>query len=90
MRKCDNPERLSALIETLNEMDKLYRFPIIFSTHPRTESNSKINCSALFSNTFLDLLGFIDYVSLQKQSSVLSDSGTISEEASILNLELKH
>ena len=83
----DNPERLSALIETLNEMDKLYRFPLIFSTHPRTRKQlEKLTVQPSSAIHFLDPLGFIDYVSLQKQSSaVLSDSGTISEEASILN-----
>lgn len=83
----DNPKRFSALIETLNEIHKIHQLPIIFSTHPRTRKQlEKITVEPSPAIHFLDPLGFIDYVSLQKQATaVLSDSGTISEEASILN-----
>ena len=83
----DNPKRLSALIETLNEIQKKHQLPIIFSTHPRTRKQlKKITVEPSSEIHFLEPLGFIDYVFLQKQAvSVLSDSGTISEEASILN-----
>ena len=83
----DNLIKLEELISTLNILSNEYKIPIIFSTHPRTKKQlNKINIKPSDNIRFLEPLGFIDYVSLQKQSLiVLSDSGTISEEASILN-----
>ena len=83
----DNLQRLSSLIETLNEIHNIYKLPIIFSTHPRTKKQlEKISIKANRGINFIDPLGFIDYIFLQKNAAaVLSDSGTISEEASILN-----
>jgi len=83
----DNLKKLEELISTLNAIVELYNFPIIFSIHPRTKKQlNKIGIIPNDNIKFLDPLGFIDYVALQKNSFlVLSDSGTISEEASILN-----
>lgn len=76
-----------ALIDTLNTMAEHYQLPIIISTHPRTRK--RIEETGVVFNPLINLmkpLGFIDYVKLQLDSkAVLSDSGTISEESSILN-----
>jgi UDP-N-acetylglucosamine 2-epimerase (non-hydrolysing) len=75
------------LIEALNQISVLYQLPIIFSTHPRTRKrleSEEVKVSELV--RFLKPLGFSDYNALQKNAfCVLSDSGTISEESSILN-----
>jgi UDP-N-acetylglucosamine 2-epimerase (non-hydrolysing) len=75
------------LIDSLNKLATNYQFPIIVSTHPRTRN--KLNELSLNTDPliqFLEPLGFLDYNALQKNAYVvLSDSGTISEESSILN-----
>src|SRR5690554_5191444 len=75
------------LVEVLNEMADIYKLPIIISTHPRTRN--KIEETGVKFNPLIQTLkplGFIDYNKLQIDSkAVLSDSGTISEESSILN-----
>ena len=75
-----------ALVETLNAMAEMYNMPIIVSTHPRTRN--KIEEKEVTFNPLIKLmkpLGFNDYVKLQMDAkAVLSDSGTISEESSIL------
>jgi UDP-N-acetylglucosamine 2-epimerase (non-hydrolysing) len=77
------------LIESLNSIAKKYSLPIIISTHPRTKKmieEKEIKFSSLIK--VLKPLGFIDYIKLQiKSKAVLSDSGTISEESSILGLK---
>ncbi|WP_313956851.1 non-hydrolyzing UDP-N-acetylglucosamine 2-epimerase [Aliarcobacter butzleri] len=74
------------LVDTLNTVAEIYKLPIIVSTHPRTRN--RINELNIKFNPFVQLmkpLGFNDYVKLQKDAkAVLSDSGTISEESSIL------
>ncbi len=74
------------LVDTLNTIAEIYKLPIIISTHPRTRN--KINELNIEFNPLISLmkpLGFNDYVKLQKEAkAVLSDSGTISEESSIL------
>lgn len=85
----DSIENLKDLIDTLNSLAETYNIPIIVSTHPRTKKrladldlvklNSKIE--------FLKPFGFSDFIKLQLGAfCVISDSGTITEEASLLNL----
>jgi len=82
-----NLNNFQKLIHSLNQIADVYGMPIIVSTHPRTRRIIEIN--NLNTNPlikFIKPLGFIDYNSLQIDSFVvLSDSGTISEESSILN-----
>ncbi|MBO2535293.1 non-hydrolyzing UDP-N-acetylglucosamine 2-epimerase [Rummeliibacillus suwonensis] len=77
------------LVESINAMATIYNLPIIFSTHPRTRKRiaaKKISFHPLVKT--VNPLGFNDYVKLQiKAKAVLSDSGTISEESSILGFK---
>lgn len=79
--------KLEELISSLNALVEKYKYPVIFSTHPRTRKQlDKLKVKPNNKIQFMDPLGFIDYVCLQKNAfMVLSDSGTISEESSILN-----
>lgn len=74
------------LVAALNAVAETYRLPVVVSTHPRTQK--RIDAAGAFFHPLVRLMkpmGFFDYVRLQSQArSVLSDSGTISEEASIL------
>ncbi len=82
-----NPKNFEGLITSLNQIAEKYDYPIIVSTHPRTRNmlDSK-NLKTHKNIQFLKPLGFTDYNALQYHSfAVLSDSGTISEESSILN-----
>ncbi|AIO18616.1 UDP-2,3-diacetamido-2,3-dideoxy-D-glucuronate 2-epimerase [Candidatus Izimaplasma bacterium HR1] len=76
------------LVDSINEIANKYEYPVIFSTHPRTMNRIRkvgIKFHDLVRN--IKPLGFNDYINLQINSfAVLSDSGTISEETSILNL----
>ena len=82
-----NDENFSGFLASLNLIAEKYGYPIIVSTHPRTRN--KLNVSDTETNAliqFMKPLGFSDYNALQKNSfAVLSDSGTISEESSIMN-----
>ncbi len=77
------------LVETLNEIAQVYKLPVIVSTHPRTRNmieKHNVEFDALVS--LMKPMGFNDYVKLQKESkAVLSDSGTISEESSVLGFK---
>jgi UDP-N-acetylglucosamine 2-epimerase (non-hydrolysing) len=85
----DSIQNLHDMVETLNALADSYSYPIIVSTHPRTRKRldamdlGKLNSKIQFLKPF----GFCDYIKLQMKSlCVISDSGTITEEASLLNL----
>jgi UDP-N-acetylglucosamine 2-epimerase len=82
-----NPNNFKGLIDSLNKIAETYGYPIIVSTHPRTRNMLDNKDMVIHENIqFLKPLGFSDYNALQMHSfAVLSDSGTISEESSILN-----
>jgi len=83
----DSAMNFEKLINVLNTLAKFSELPIVVTTHPRTKKKldqEGVECHPLVS--FIKPLGFSDYVQLQLNSKVvLSDSGTISEESSILN-----
>lgn len=87
----DIVENLQGLLDSLNKLVEKYKFPIIVSTHPRTQRRLKelgATKEALSDKIqFLKPFGFFDYVQLQLSAfCILSDSGTITEEASLLHL----
>ena len=85
----DSPENLQDLLNTMQALVKQHKMPVIVSTHPRTRLRlEKLGMDDIDSRIqFLKPFGFFDYVKLQMEAfCVLSDSGTITEEASLLNL----
>jgi len=83
----DAPENFHDLIDSLTALAKAYGNPVIVSTHPRT--GKRLKEQEQWANDppirFLKPLGFLDYVKLQQNARcVISDSGTITEESSIL------
>ncbi|MFA0476785.1 non-hydrolyzing UDP-N-acetylglucosamine 2-epimerase [Vibrio breoganii] len=83
----DSPKQLLKLAETLNRVAQHYNLPVIVSTHPRTRNRIEAQGLEFHPNIqLLKPLGFHDYNHLQKNAkAVLSDSGTINEESSIMN-----
>ena len=83
----DSEKNFLALVDTLNAISEQYGYPVIVSTHPRTQKRVDSLGVTFHENVrLLKPLGFKDYNKLQLSAkAVLSDSGTISEEASILN-----
>lgn len=83
----DSESNIYEFVEILNRLGDLYKLPIIVSTHPRTRK--KIEALDFKFHPLVDLqkpLGFSDYINLQMNAkAVLSDSGTITEESSLLN-----
>ncbi|MNV05660.1 UDP-2,3-diacetamido-2,3-dideoxy-D-glucuronate 2-epimerase [compost metagenome] len=83
----DSDKNIHSYVQVLNKLAEKYQHPIIVSTHPRTRK--KIEALNLTFHPLVNLLkplGFSDYVRLQMDAKVvLSDSGTITEESSILN-----
>lgn len=83
----DSPKQLAKLAESLNTVAQQYGLPVIVSTHPRTRNRIEAQGIRFHPNIqLLKPLGFHDYNHLQKNAkAVLSDSGTINEESSIMN-----
>ena len=85
----DYKDNLLDLIKSLNEVAEKYNLPVIVSTHPRTQNridqlDKKIEINPLVK--YLKPVGFFDYIKLQQSAfCVISDSGTITEESSILS-----
>lgn len=85
----DTPENLRDLLDTLKALADTYQFPIIVSTHPRTSKRLEslgedLNHPLI---RFVKPFGLSDYIKLQMTAfCIVSDSGTITEEASLLNL----
>lgn len=86
----DDPVRLERLLRSLELLAQRYSRPLIFSTHPRTRKH--LDAADLARSVsewlrFLPPLGFLDYVRLQSEAfCILSDSGSLTEEASLLDL----
>ena len=85
----DSQKNMVNMVETFNALAEEYNIPVIVSTHPRTKKRldgmelGKLNPRIQFLKPF----GFCDYIKLQMEAlCVVSDSGTISEEGSLLNL----
>ena len=85
----DTSQNLLDIVDTLNALAETYNCPVIVSTHPRTRKRldalalGKLNPHIQFLKPF----GFCDYIKLQTEAlCVVSDSGTITEEGSLLNL----
>ncbi|MGL5350483.1 MAG: non-hydrolyzing UDP-N-acetylglucosamine 2-epimerase [Cetobacterium sp.] len=82
----DSEEAFNNLVESINAVAETYNMPIVFSIHPRTQK--RIEERDIKFNSLVQTLkpfGFFDYCNLQKNSfCVLSDSGTISEESTIM------
>lgn len=85
----NSEKNFDGLVESINAIAEKYQLPIIFSTHPRTRK--KIESKGIKLHPLIRTekpFGFIDYIKLQLNAkAVLSDSGTISEETSILKLK---
>jgi UDP-N-acetylglucosamine 2-epimerase (non-hydrolysing) len=83
----DSPVRLKALVESLSVVHEKWGFPVLVSTHPRTrrQLETLMGEKSVEGLNFHEPFGFLDYCKLQLNAAcVLSDSGTISEESSIL------
>ncbi|MCF8337118.1 MAG: UDP-N-acetylglucosamine 2-epimerase (non-hydrolyzing) [Bacteroidales bacterium] len=91
----DNQENLKKILTILNNLAENYNLPVIVSTHPRTRKRIEALKQGTTNNEqqttnklihFMKPFGFFDYIKLQIESKcVISDSGTISEESSILS-----
>jgi UDP-N-acetylglucosamine 2-epimerase (non-hydrolysing) len=85
----DFVDRFEELLKTLKEVSMQMKLPVLVSTHPRTKKIlDQKNTGQMDSIVFHDPFNFSDYNKLQKEALVvLSDSGTISEESSMLNFK---
>jgi UDP-N-acetylglucosamine 2-epimerase len=85
----DTPQNMLDMVETLNALAEQYDVPVIVSTHPRTKQRlDALELGNLNPHIqFLKPFGFCDYIKLQMEAlCVVSDSGTITEEGSLLKL----
>jgi UDP-N-acetylglucosamine 2-epimerase (non-hydrolysing) len=85
----DSPDRAEQLLQGLDALAREFGWPIVISTHPRTRKKIDALGERGFNELvrFMPPFGFSDYIRLQKEAAcVLSDSGTITEEASLLDL----
>jgi len=84
----DIPERLAKFIDAMNELNSKYKFPIIWSVHPRTRNRLKeLNKSLKDGVKAVEPLGLFDFVKLEKNAAcVLTDSGTVQEECCIFRV----
>lgn len=82
----DNDKNFSKFLNSLNEISKKYKKKIVFSVHPRTRKKiEKLNFKFEDNIIYMKPLGFFEYNKLQKNAfCVISDSGTITEESSLL------
>lgn len=84
----DAPERLERLVQSLESLAAAHDLPVIFSTHPRTRTRLEARAGPALDPRVRSIkpLGFFDWVQLQRQAAcVLSDSGTLTEEAALLD-----
>ncbi len=85
----DYPDNLKKLVDSLNALAEKYNLPVVVSTHPRTQKRLDDIKDLIVLNPlvkYMKPMGFFDYINLQKNAyCVISDSGTITEESSILN-----
>ena len=83
----ESPQSFAKLVDVLNAVAEDHGLPVIVSTHPRTQKRIDATGARFHANVrLLKPLGFHDYVKLQMSArAVLSDSGTVNEESSILN-----
>jgi len=83
----DDPKKFDQLLNSIDAIANKFELPVVFSTHPRTRERLNLTSrdkSSLIQ--FVDALGFFDYVKLQRSAfCVISDSGTLTEEASLLS-----
>jgi UDP-N-acetylglucosamine 2-epimerase (non-hydrolysing) len=84
----DRPDKLEDVIEALCRLQAEYRYPVVCSIHPRTRSRlNALRTSRASSLRLLEPLGFFDFVRLEQSAfCVLSDSGTVQEEACIFGV----
>jgi UDP-N-acetylglucosamine 2-epimerase (non-hydrolysing) len=86
----DSPENFENFLKTLNALAEKFNYRILVSTHPRTRKKfEEVSASQKFNEKieFMRPFGFSDYIKLQKSAyCVVSDSGTITEESSLLSV----
>ena len=82
----DNPKNFDSLLNAINKVAEVYKMPIVFSVHPRTRKKiEKLDFKFNDLVKYMKPLGFNDYNKLQKNAfCVISDSGTITEESSLM------